>query len=130
VLKLQGELPWRRVPPHRRTLQPEPSVRHCRSNRGPLLEANVREPALQTACRPHADIVQTARIQSSHSLVRLTSAPLMTTIIDSTGLLIYFYVAQSYLAIVGHVVDAHHTPVIAMNIDCLAVPKEATSRVE
>uniref|UniRef100_A0A7S3FI68 SLC41A/MgtE integral membrane domain-containing protein n=1 Tax=Haptolina ericina TaxID=156174 RepID=A0A7S3FI68_9EUKA len=39
----------------------------------------------------------------------LTSAPLMTTIIDSTGLLIYFYVAQSYLAIVGHVVDAHHT---------------------
>ena len=38
----------------------------------------------------------------------LTSAPLMTTIIDSSGLLIYFFVAQLYLGSVGHVVDRHH----------------------
>ena len=38
----------------------------------------------------------------------LTSAPLMTTIIDSSGLVIYFYVAQVYLAIVEHRVDRHH----------------------
>lgn len=40
----------------------------------------------------------------------LTSAPLMTTIIDSSGLLIYFYVAQLYLGSIGHRVDHHHTP--------------------
>ena len=38
----------------------------------------------------------------------LTSAPLMTTIIDSSGLLIYFYVAQLYLGSIGHRVDHHH----------------------
>jgi len=40
----------------------------------------------------------------------VTSAPLMTTIIDSTGLLIYFYVAAFYLQLQGHEVDHHHTP--------------------
>ncbi len=38
----------------------------------------------------------------------LTSAPLMTTIIDSSGLLIYFFVAQVYLRAVRHEVDRHH----------------------
>ena len=40
----------------------------------------------------------------------VTSAPLMTTIIDSSGLLIYFYVAAFYLQLQGHQVDHHHTP--------------------
>ncbi len=40
----------------------------------------------------------------------LTSAPLMTTIIDSSGLLIYFYVAHFYLRFQNHRVDHHHLP--------------------
>merc|ERR1712106_1094523 len=42
----------------------------------------------------------------------VTSAPLMTTIIDSTGLLIYFYVAMFYMPYAqGHQADqGHHNP--------------------
>ena len=48
-----------------------------------------------------------ARLQQNPAL---TSAPLMTTIIDSSGLVIYFYVAMWYLEFQGHVVDLHHSP--------------------
>lgn len=40
----------------------------------------------------------------------VTSAPLMTTIIDSSGLLIYFYVAAFYLQMQDHQADHHHYP--------------------
>jgi len=38
----------------------------------------------------------------------ITSVPLMTTIIDSTGLLIYFYVAVFYLQLQDHHHKSHH----------------------